>query len=153
MVNRLLSSYPYWHQISFHLQEQGGTFGPNVKKKKSILSILMAWWLSGKELASQGRRHGFNPWVGIEMATQASILVWRIPWAEEPRWLEPTGSKKSRTRLSIENNILMAIQCLTLKEKWNQQQSSNILMANQSLGITVKILHTFLVKPAGMGSM
>ena len=35
------------------------------------------------------KRYRFNPWVGkipLEeaMATHSSILVWRIPWTEEP---------------------------------------------------------------------
>ena len=43
---------------------------------------------------------------------QASILAWRSPWTEEPGWLEPMGSQKSRTQLLNENNnILLAIQC------------------------------------------
>ena len=29
------------------------------------------------------------------MATHASILAWRIPWAEEPGVLQSTGSKES----------------------------------------------------------
>ena len=33
------------------------------------------------------------------MATHSSILVWRIPWPEEPGGLQSTGSQ-SRTRLS-----------------------------------------------------
>ena len=28
------------------------------------------------------------------MATQSSILVWRIPRTEEPGWLESTGSQR-----------------------------------------------------------
>ena len=27
-----------------------------------------------------------------EMATHSSVLAWRIPWAEEPRRLQSTGS-------------------------------------------------------------
>ena len=34
------------------------------------------------------------------MATHCSILVWRIPWTEEPDGLQPMESDKSRTRLS-----------------------------------------------------
>ena len=34
-----------------------------------------------------------------EMATQSSILAWRIPWTEEPGGLQSMGSQ-SRTRLS-----------------------------------------------------
>ena len=33
------------------------------------------------------------------MATHSSILAWRIPWTEEPRGLQSTGSQKSWTRL------------------------------------------------------
>ena len=33
------------------------------------------------------------------MATQCSILVWRIPWTEAPGGLQPVGSQ-SRTRVS-----------------------------------------------------
>ena len=35
-----------------------------------------------------------------DMATHSSILAWRIPWAEEPGGLQPTGLQKSRIRLS-----------------------------------------------------
>ena len=35
-----------------------------------------------------------------EMATRSSILVWKIPWTEEPGGLQSMGSKKSWTRLS-----------------------------------------------------
>ena len=47
-------------------------------------------WYSGKELACQWRRHGFDPSLGQqdplekEMATHSSILAWKIPWTEEP---------------------------------------------------------------------
>ena len=59
---------------------------------------------SGKELACQCRRHkrcGFDPWVGKipwreGMATLASILVWRNPWAEEPAGLQSMGSHRVR---------------------------------------------------------
>ena len=34
------------------------------------------------------------------VATQSSILAGRIPWTEEPGWLESMGSQKSLTRLS-----------------------------------------------------
>ena len=32
-----------------------------------------------------------------EMATHSSILVWRIPWAEEPGGLQSMGSQESET--------------------------------------------------------
>ena len=27
------------------------------------------------------------------MATRSSVLAWRIPWTEEPGWLQPMGSQ------------------------------------------------------------
>ena len=30
------------------------------------------------------------------MATHSSILAWRIPWIEEPSWLQSTGSQRVR---------------------------------------------------------
>ena len=35
-----------------------------------------------------------------EMATHSSILVWEIPWTEEPGGLQSIGSQKSRTLLN-----------------------------------------------------
>ena len=32
-----------------------------------------------------------------EMATRSSILAWKIPWTEEPGWLQSTGVTKSWT--------------------------------------------------------
>ena len=34
------------------------------------------------------------------MATDSSILAWRIPWTEDPGWLTVHGVTKSRTGLS-----------------------------------------------------
>ena len=46
-------------------------------------------------------RPRFDPWVGKdplekEMATHSSILVWRIPWTEEPGGLWSMGSQRIR---------------------------------------------------------
>ena len=35
-----------------------------------------------------------------EVATHCSILVWRIPWTENPGGLQSMGPQKSRTGLS-----------------------------------------------------
>ena len=35
-----------------------------------------------------------------DMETHSSILVWRIPWTEEPGWLQFTGSPNNQTQLS-----------------------------------------------------
>ena len=34
--------------------------------------------------------------LGKEMATHSSILVWRIPWTEEPGGLQSMGSQRVR---------------------------------------------------------
>ena len=41
----------------------------------------------------------FDPWVGKisleeEMATHSRILVWRIPWAEQPGGLQSMGLQR-----------------------------------------------------------
>ena len=69
-------------------------------------------WLSGKEFECQTgdtgliRRLGGSP--GKEMGTHSSILIWEIPWTEEPGGLQFIESQKSLTQLSDEtnNNIL-----------------------------------------------
>ena len=58
-------------------------------------------WLSGKESACQCKRLRFDPWVRKvslknEMATQSSILAWKIPWTEEPGRLQSMGSQRVR---------------------------------------------------------
>ena len=34
-----------------------------------------------------------------EVATHSSILIWKIPWTEQPGGLKSTGSQKSQTGL------------------------------------------------------
>ena len=50
-------------------------------------------------------RPGFNPGVGedpleTEMATNSSILAWRIPWTEDPGRLQFHAVTNRRTQLS-----------------------------------------------------
>ena len=57
----------------------------------------------GSESIHQCRKLKFNPWVRKtplekEMATHSRILVWEIPWTEEPRTVH--GVAKSWTQLS-----------------------------------------------------
>ena len=44
------------------------------------------------------------------MATHSSILAWKIPWAEEPGWLQSMGLQ-SRTRLSDCHLAVMGFYC------------------------------------------
>ena len=67
-------------------------------------------WISGKGSTCQcrrRRRHGFNPlnWEYLlekETATHSSILVWKIPWTEEPEGLQSIGSQRVRHDLVTE---------------------------------------------------
>ena len=53
---------------------------------------------SRKNVCPQCGRPKFDPWVRKkEMATQSSIVAWKIPWMEEPSRLQFMGSQKSRT--------------------------------------------------------
>ena len=73
-----------------------------------ILSQGFPGGTSGRESACQWRgrqRLWFNPWeawiwflpwevpLEEEMATHSSILVWKIPWTEEPKGLQSTASQ------------------------------------------------------------
>ena len=65
---------------------------------------------SGEESTCRCRRckrHGFHPWVGkIPWRRNGNPLQYtclEIPWTEDPGELQPTGSQKSRTRLSNEH--------------------------------------------------
>ena len=69
-----------------------------------MLHLGLPRWLSGKESSCQcrkHRRHGFdslsreNP-LEEEMATQSSILAWKIPWTEESGGLQSIGSQRVR---------------------------------------------------------
>ena len=60
--------------------------------------LRLSRWLSGKEYTCQRRRHGFDSWVGKilleeKMTTYSSVLVWRIPWTEEPGGQQCMGSE------------------------------------------------------------
>ena len=74
------------------------------KSRSSYRCRGLPWWLSDEEPICQGRRHGFNPWVGK--------IPWRRKWqpiqyscVENPMdkrawWATDYGITKSRTRLS-----------------------------------------------------
>ena len=62
------------------------------KKKKMLLSIQQpqeTWVLS----------LGLEDPLKKEMATQSSILAWRVPWTQEPGGLQSMGSKRVRHNL------------------------------------------------------
>ena len=56
---------------------------------------------AGKESAYNGKRHGFNPWVGKipwrrKMAIHSSVLASKVLCTEEPGRLQSRGSQRVR---------------------------------------------------------
>ena len=45
---------------------------------------------------TQVRSLGHEDPVEEDMATHSIILAWRIPWTEEPGWLQSMGSRRVR---------------------------------------------------------
>ena len=58
----------------------------------------LTWWLSGKEstciAGDLALIPGSETSPGKEMAIHSSIVAWRIPWTEEPDWLQPMGLQR-----------------------------------------------------------
>ena len=47
------------------------------------------------------------------MTTHASILVWRIPWTEEPGWLQSMGSQRVEHSLvakTTKNDVILSVE-------------------------------------------
>ena len=49
-----------------------------------------------------------------EMGAHSSILIWKIPWTEEPGGLQSIGSQKSWTRLSEKQQFLLEYSWFTV---------------------------------------
>ena len=75
-------------------------------KSASYASGRFPKWLSGwYRICLPSRRHMFDRWVRKdplekEMAAHSSILVWEIPWTEEPGRLQSMGSWRVRHDLA-----------------------------------------------------
>ena len=78
-------------------------------------------WLSGKDPTCQSRscrRCRFDPWRGEDpleekLATHASILGWKIPWAEEPGALQSMGSQRVEHDWGTEHTPMRALISVT----------------------------------------
>ena len=66
----------------------------------------LPWWLSGKESACSAGDAGSIPAredpLEEEMTPHSSILIWEMPWTEEPGGLSPWGCKESDTTKGTE---------------------------------------------------
>ena len=69
----------------------------------SLHTVVLSWWLSGKESACSAGNASSVPEFGRfpeEESTHSSILAWKIPWTEEPCVLQSMGLQKRWTRLT-----------------------------------------------------
>ena len=69
------------------------------------------------------------------MAIHSSILPWEIPWTEETSGLQPMGSKKIWTRLSIKLEKAMATHSSTLAWKIPWMEAPGGLQSMGSLEV------------------
>ena len=69
-----------------------------------------------------------------EMATHSSILVWKVPWTEEPEGLQSMGSQKSRTLLStrIGHRVIVSLTVVGLSHN-KAFPSKEVLLKVRSL--------------------
>ena len=96
---RSLAGYSPWGHKESDMTEQL-TLSVYTSYKTLIIPPKMSGWLRGKKSTCQCRRHAFTPWVKnipLEkvMEAHSSILVWEIPWTEEPGWLQSMRSQRS----------------------------------------------------------
>ena len=80
--------------------ENGNEWGDRIQRELPVRRISLVGFpggTSGKEPICQCRRGsglipGWGRSPGEGMATHSSILAWRIPWTEEPGWLQSMGT-------------------------------------------------------------
>ena len=76
---------------------------------------------------TQVRSLGWEEPLEKEMATNSSILAWRIPWTEGPGGCSPWGHKESNMTEQLNNNSNYHIYCLETisllsKSKWKKKK-------------------------------
>ena len=60
-----------------------------------------------------GSVHGSGRSPGGGHTTHSSILVWRIPWTEEPGWLQSMGSQRVEHSLvakTTKNDVILSVE-------------------------------------------
>ena len=67
-------------------------------KKKSTLASLVAQLV--KKPPGNAGHLGWEDSLEKEMETHSGVLVWEIPWTEEPGGLQYMGLQKNQTQLS-----------------------------------------------------
>ena len=96
------------------------------KSYQLIIEIELYWWISGKELACQFRRHGFDPWLGK--------IPWRRKWKPTPVFL-PGKSHGQRSLASCSPwgcRELHMTDCSTQQQVFESAVSSRLTPPNRS---------------------
>ena len=90
------SNAAWWRKDSLETEEKLMT---NFKKRMTSISSVFQVVLVVMTLSANAGDAGDLSWadsVQEDMATHSSILVWRIPWTEEPGELQSKGSERVR---------------------------------------------------------
>ena len=73
----------------------------------------LAWWCNGKESSCSAGDEGSILGQGEpqekEMATHSRILVWVVPWTEEPGGLQPMGSPGVKPNFMAEQRDMLRL--------------------------------------------
>ena len=90
-------NFNVWISIHYIFQKKSRYCGLEVCKKLHMASCFPGG-ADSKKICLQCRRPWFSPWVWDTLekgvATHSSILVWSIPWIEEPGGLQSMGSPR-----------------------------------------------------------
>ena len=84
MCLQMMQFLPFYGWVIFHCGASQVVSG----KEPARNAGAVVWSLGQEDSLEEG------------MATQSSILVWEIPWTEEPKGLQPIGLQKSWTWLN-----------------------------------------------------
>ena len=80
--HNLLTKQRLWQNIVYY----------NKSRRASLVAQLVKNLPAVQE--TRVRFQGLEDPLEKEMATHSSILAWRIPWIEEPGWLQSRGSQR-----------------------------------------------------------
>ena len=82
-----------WIAVSF----SRGSSQPRARTQVSAPNIRTVWISLVAQIVknlSAVHKTRFSPWVEKGMATYSTVLVWRIPWTEEPGRLQSMGFQR-----------------------------------------------------------
>ena len=77
------------------------------------------------------------------MATHTNILVWNIPWTEEPGVLQAIGAQRFRQDSLTEQNLKqIVLKGGNLNDKRAREKMLSITRQRKAIQITVKMFYT-----------